>query len=70
MVRRFAEARGRPPADWNELVSVRWLAGIPLDPSGTPYELRPDAPGGVALSEKSSLHPLPPQFLKRAGPKT
>jgi TPR repeat protein len=70
MVRRFADARGRPPADWNDLVSVRWLAGIPLDPSGTPYELRPDAPGGVALSEKSSLHPLPPHFLKGAGPKT
>ena len=32
--------------------------------------LKPDAPGGVALSEKSSLHPLPPQFLKGAGPKT
>jgi hypothetical protein len=47
---------------------VRWLAGVPLDPSGTPYELRPDAPGGVALSEKSSLRPLPRQFLKKAGP--
>jgi len=70
MVQRFAQARGRAPADWRELVTTRWLAGIPLDPSGTPYELRPDAPGGVALSEKSSLHPLPPQFLKKAGPTT
>ena len=32
-------------------------AGIPLDPSGTPYELRPDAPGGVALSEQSTPAP-------------
>jgi tetratricopeptide (TPR) repeat protein len=70
VVQRFALARGRPPADWSELVALRWLAGIPLDPSGTPYELRPDDPGGVVLSEKSSLHPLPPQFLKKAGPTT
>jgi hypothetical protein len=70
MVRRFAEARGRPPSSWNELVGMRWLAGIPPDPSGTPYELSPDAPGGVALSEESSLHPLPPQFLKKDGPTT
>jgi len=70
MVQRFAQARGRTPADCSELVAIRWLAGIPLDPSGTPYELRPDAPGGVALSEQSSLHPLPPQFRKKAGPTT
>jgi tetratricopeptide (TPR) repeat protein len=68
VVRRFAETRGRPPASWNELVAMRWLAGVPLDPSGTPYELKPDAPGGVALSERSSLSPLPPQFTKKTGP--
>jgi tetratricopeptide (TPR) repeat protein len=68
IVRRFAEVRGAHPADWNELVAMRWLAGVPLDPSGTPYELRPDAPGGVALSQKSSLSPLPPQFTKKTGP--
>ena len=45
-----------------------WLAGVPLDPSGTPYELKPDAPGGVALSERSSLSPLPPQFARKTGP--
>jgi len=70
VVQRFAQTRGRPPGDWSELVALRWLTGIPLDPSGTPYELRPDTPGGVALSQKSSLHPLPPQFLKKAGPTT
>jgi len=70
LVRRFAEVRGRAPADWSELVAMRWLAGTPLDPSGTPYELRPDSPGGVALSEQSSLSPLPPQFVKKSGPTT
>jgi tetratricopeptide (TPR) repeat protein len=68
IVRRFAEARGRPPASWNELVAGRWLAGIPLDPSGTPYDLKAEAPGGVALSETSRLSPLPPQFAKKTGP--
>jgi tetratricopeptide (TPR) repeat protein len=68
IVARFGQLRGGPPRSWNELVAVRWLAGVPLDPSGTPYELKPDAPGGVALSEKSSLQPLPRQFLKKAGP--
>ena len=70
LVSRYAQARGVPPRSWNELVARRWLAGIPLDPSGTPYELKPDAPGGVALAEKSSLQPLPPQFLRKAGPTT
>jgi hypothetical protein len=68
MVARFGRLRGAPPRSWNELVAVRWLAGVPLDPAGTPYDLKPDAPGGVALSEKSSLQPLPRQFLKKAGP--
>jgi len=68
VVRRYAEARGRPPVNWSELVSMRLIAGVPLDPSGTQYELKPDAPGGVGLSERSSLLPLPPQFTKRTGP--
>ena len=68
LVRRYAERFGRRPASWRELVSLRWLAGVPLDPSATPYELRPDAPGGVALSERSALVPLPPQLTKNPGP--
>ena len=70
LVGRYAQLRGVPPRSWSELVAARWLRGIPVDPSGTAYELKPDAPGGVALSGKSSLSPLPPQFLKNAGPKT
>ena len=34
--------------------------GHPARPLGTPYELKPDTPGGVALSEKSSLPPCRP----------
>jgi tetratricopeptide (TPR) repeat protein len=70
MVGRYTQLRGARPRSWNELVAVRWLAGIPVDPSGTPYELRPGASDVVALSEQSKLSPLPPQFLKKAGPRT
>jgi hypothetical protein len=68
IVRRYTEAAGRPPQSWRSLMAAGLVAGVPLDPTGTPYELRADAPGGVALSPKSSLHPIPPQFTKKAGP--
>jgi len=68
VVRGFAERFGRPPESWAELVSMRWLGGVPLDPSGTPFELRADVPGGVALSQRSPLLPIPPQMLGRMGP--
>jgi len=67
LVRRYTERFGRPPDSWRELVSLGWLGGVPLDPSGTPYELEPGAPGGVALSARSPLVPLPPQLTKNAG---
>ena len=70
IVGRYAQLHGGPPRSWDELVANRWLPVVPRDPSGTPYEFKPDAPGGVALSETSNLQPLPPQFLKTAGPKT
>jgi hypothetical protein len=71
MVARYGQLRGVPPRTWNELVAARWLAGIPVDPSGAPYELRPEAAGGmVALSERSALSPLPPQFTRKTGPTT
>lgn len=68
LVRRYAQLTGRVPESWNTLVASRWLSGIPADPAGTPYELNPAAPGGVTLSERSRLAPLPPQFTKKTGP--
>ena len=70
LVRRYEERFGRRPKSWQELVSTGWVAGVPLDPAGTPYELKPDAPGGVTLSEDSALLPLPPQLTKNPGPTT
>jgi len=48
---------------WDAVVERRVLRAVPVDPGGTPYELRPD--GRVRLSPKSSLFPLPsePQSL-------
>jgi len=46
---------GEVPPDWVTLVRARRLAGIPLDPVGTPYAL--DS-GRVHLSNASPLYPL------------
>lgn len=58
-----AIARRFPPQSgdrytWEGLVRRRVLRGIPIDPSGQPYEIDP-VTGRVTLSEASSLWPLP-----------
>jgi hypothetical protein len=56
---RYLERNGRPAANWNELVQGERLRGVPLDPTGTPFEIDP-ATGRIGLSPKSPLWP-PPQ---------
>jgi hypothetical protein len=53
----YARRVGQPLAEWAALVRARVIRGIPLDPTGTPYELT--VPGRVALSQSSALWPLP-----------
>jgi hypothetical protein len=48
---------GQAPADWAALVRAGAVPGVPVDPSGTPYELTPD--GHVRLSHSSPLWPPP-----------
>jgi hypothetical protein len=48
---------GQAPTDWATLVRAHALPGVPVDPSGTPYELTPD--GHVRLSQSSPLWPPP-----------
>ena len=55
---RFAASEGRPPRNWAELIASQRLRGIPLDPTGVPYELD-QATGGIGLSRQSELWPLP-----------
>jgi tetratricopeptide (TPR) repeat protein len=57
IVNRFRDATGRFPSDWNDLVRVRQLPGIPLDPTGEPYALDP-ASGAVDVAHTSPLFPL------------
>jgi hypothetical protein len=60
----FVKGASRPPADWLALVRARALPGVPVDPTGTPYEL--DG-GRVHLSQQSSLFP-PPEEPAAAAP--
>lgn len=52
-----ARVAGVTATTWPDLVRAGAIRGIPVDPSGTPYEL--DAEGNVHLSSKSPLFPLP-----------
>lgn len=58
MVARFSIRIGRPPALWQDLIASAGLRGIPLDPTGEPYEIDPTT-GLVTLSRGSALWPLP-----------
>ena len=66
VVNEYRRRGGQPPADWSVLVRTRTLRGVPLDPSGTPYELMPD--GHVTLSRASSLSPLPTEPVQELTP--
>jgi hypothetical protein len=52
----YGRRTGQTP-DWPSLARARVLRGIPLDPTGVPYELTAD--GRVRLSQRSSLWPPP-----------
>ena len=52
----FSRRGGQPPASWPALVQSRVVRGVPVDPTGTPYEL---TDGRVSISKSSSLWPLP-----------
>jgi tetratricopeptide (TPR) repeat protein len=43
---------------WKWLVEERALPGMPVDPTGTPYEIDP-ATGRVTVSQASPLYPMP-----------
>ncbi len=53
---RLAAARGAPPTEWTALIRAG-LRGVPVDPTGTPYDI--DQQGRVSLSRSSPLFPLP-----------
>jgi tetratricopeptide (TPR) repeat protein len=55
---RYEARRGQFPRDWQELIRAGVLRGVPLDPSGTAYEL--DRVNEAArVSSNSPLWPMP-----------
>ena len=52
----FSRRGGQPPPSWPALVQSRVVRGVPVDPTGTPYEL---TDGRVWIAKSSSLWPLP-----------
>ena len=61
-----AAARGVVGRDWLTLVRGGAVRGVPVDPSGTPYDIGPD--GRVALSSKSPLFPPPNEPQRMISP--
>jgi hypothetical protein len=57
IVNRFPPPPGQPYS-WEALAMRGILRGIPLDPTGTPFEIDP-ATGAVSVSNRSPLYPMP-----------
>jgi hypothetical protein len=62
---RFEARTGRRPQSWQELVTGERLPGVPLDPSGAPFELDA-ATGRITLARGSPLWPMPDEMLPKA----
>lgn len=58
LVDRVRQRNANAPVTWADLERVHVLTGLPVDPSGEPYEIN-QATGDVTLSPRSSLWPLP-----------
>lgn len=58
IVERFRERAGALPRGWGDLVRARFIAGVPVDPTGTPFAYDP-ATGTVSIAPESTLLPLP-----------
>jgi tetratricopeptide (TPR) repeat protein len=57
VISRFSPAAGEPYS-WTGLIGKRVLLRVPIDPTGTPYDIDP-AKGHVRVSRQSPLFPMP-----------
>jgi tetratricopeptide (TPR) repeat protein len=64
LVERYRAENGRYPEGWIDLVRTRQLAGIPADPSRTPF-VYDQGSHTVRVSRNSPLWPLPPLLQAR-----
>jgi len=64
IVRVYHEKTGKQPTSFAELVSAGYLRGIPVDPAGHPYKLRPN--GRIEVQDPEALpfiqQGLPPDY--------
>jgi hypothetical protein len=67
-VENVAAMAGARPADWKPVIRSKGWPSVPVDPSGTPYELAPD--GVVRMSPSSPLSPLPVEPYHPAIPRS
>jgi len=65
-VQAFAGSAGPAPLTWRRLVEAGVLPGVPVDPTGTPYDLDPIR-GTITVSPRSAIFPMPVE-PPRAGP--
>src|SRR6266850_5667070 len=65
IVNRLAAQSAQPVLDWPTVIRATGWRGIPVDPTGTPYEI--DERGRVRLSRASRLWPIPAE-PQRIGP--
>jgi hypothetical protein len=49
----YRQREGRQPSSWSDLVHAGLLRGVPVDPFGAPYELKPD--GTVKVQDPSKF---------------
>lgn len=49
----YRQREGRQPSSWSDLVRAGFLRGVPVDPFGAPYELKPD--GTVNVQDPSKF---------------
>lgn len=52
-VRVYFERTGALPREWSDLIRLRILGGVPVDPTGAPYKLLPD--GTVQVQDPSKF---------------
>jgi tetratricopeptide (TPR) repeat protein len=52
MTDQYRQRTGAYPVNWNQLIYLRWLNGVPLDPYGSPYLLQPDGKVVVKDAQK------------------
>jgi hypothetical protein len=58
VLEKYAASNPEGPLTWERLLAAGVVRQIPIDPTGTPFELNPWW-GFLAVSEKSTLYPMP-----------